>query len=210
MIMPQTISPGKLVLVRHGASEWNLKDMFTGWVDVPLSDQGKKEAHRAAEKLKDFHFDAAFTSILSRAIDTLKIILHDLGQENIPIAKDLALNERHYGDLQGLKKTEMKEIFGEDTVQVWRRSFDVAPPSGESLKDTCERTIPYFKEVILPEVKKGKTIIVAAHGNSLRGILMYLELLAPHEIVKVNIPTGVPYVYEFDSKMDVKKKTILE
>ena len=184
--------------------------MFTGWVDVPLSDQGKKEAHRAAEKLKDFRFDEAFTSILSRAIDTLSIILHDLKQEKIPIAKDLALNERHYGDLQGLKKAEMKEIFGEDTVQVWRRSFDVAPPSGESLKDTCERTIPYFKEVILPEIKKGKTIIVAAHGNSLRGILMYLELLAPHEIVKVSIPTGIPYVYEFDEKMNVTKKTILE
>lgn len=208
--MPQASQPGKLVLVRHGASEWNLKDMFTGWVDVPLSPIGIEEAHRAAKRLKDYHFDVAFTSLLSRAINTLQIILEDTKQTKIPISKDLALNERHYGDLQGKSKEEMKEVFGEEVVQVWRRSFDVAPPSGESLKDTCERTIPYLKETIIPEVKKGKNVIVAAHGNSLRSIIMYLELLAPHEIVKVSIPTGVPYVYEFDEKMHVLKKTILE
>jgi len=202
--------PGKLVLVRHGASEWNLKDMFTGWVDVPLSEQGKGEAHKAAEKLKGFAFDMAFTSMLSRASDTLNIILKDLGQENIPISRDIALNERHYGDLQGKNKEEMSEVFGKDLVQIWRRSFDVAPPHGESLKDTCERTIPYLKEVIIPEVQKGKNVIVAAHGNSLRSIMMYLELLAPYEIILVNVATGIPYVYEFDETMHILKKTILE
>lgn len=209
-IMPSVTAPGKLVLVRHGASEWNLKDIFTGWVDVPLSPKGIAEAHRAGEKLKGYSFDMAFTSVLSRAIDTLNIILKDLEQESIPTEKDIALNERHYGDLQGKNKEEMKEIFGAETVEVWRRSFDLAPPSGESLKDTCDRTIPYFRDNIMPEVKGGKNIIVAAHGNSLRSILMYLELLAPHEIVKVNIATGVPYVYEFDPEMNVTKKTILE
>lgn len=208
--MPSVAAPGKLVLVRHGASEWNLKDIFTGWVDVPLSPKGIAEAHRAAEKLKGYDFNMAFTSVLSRAIDTLNIILKDNDQENIPTEKAIALNERHYGDLQGKNKEEMKEIFGADTVEVWRRSFDLAPPSGESLKDTCDRTIPYFRDIIMPEIKNGKNVIVAAHGNSLRSILMYLELLAPHEIVKVNIATGVPYVYEFDSEMNVTKKTILE
>ena len=203
-------TPGKLVLVRHGASEWNLKDIFTGWVDVPLSDQGKAEAHKAAEKLKGFHFDMAFTSMLSRASDTLQIILADLDQTSLPVERDIALNERHYGDLQGMKKEEMKEVFGEDLVQVWRRSFDVAPPHGESLKDTCERTIPYLKEVIIPEIQKGKNVIIAAHGNSLRSIIMYLELLAPYEIVLVNIATGIPYIYEFNDTMHVKSKTILE
>ncbi len=208
--MPSVTPPGKLVLVRHGASEWNLKDIFTGWVDVPLSTKGIAEAHRAGEKLQGYEFQIAFTSVLSRAIDTLKIILKDLHQEKIPTQKDIALNERHYGDLQGKNKEEMKEIFGAETVEVWRRSFDLAPPSGESLKDTCDRTIPYFKEVIMPEIQQGKHVIVAAHGNSLRSILMYLELLAPHEIVKVNIATGVPYVYEFDQEMNVTKKKILE
>ncbi|MGE3279300.1 MAG: 2,3-diphosphoglycerate-dependent phosphoglycerate mutase [Candidatus Altimarinota bacterium] len=203
-------NPGKLVLVRHGASEWNLLDIFTGWVDVPLSDQGKAEAHKAAEKLKGFVFDMAFTSMLSRASDTLGIILEDLGQSTIPTQRDIALNERHYGDLQGKNKEEMSEIFGSDLVQIWRRSFDVAPPHGESLKDTCERTIPYLKDVILPEVEKGKNVIIAAHGNSLRSIIMYLELLAPYEIILVNIATGIPYVYEFDETMHVSKKTILE
>lgn len=203
-------TPGKLVLVRHGASEWNLKDMFTGWVDVPLSEQGKAEAHKAAEKLKGFHFDMAFTSMLSRASDTLNIILEDLGQNSIPIQRDIALNERHYGDLQGKNKEEMAEVFGSDLVQIWRRSYDVAPPNGESLKDTCERTIPYLKDVIIPEIKQGKNVIVAAHGNSLRSIIMYLELLAPYEIILVNISTGIPYVYEFDETMHVKTKSILE
>lgn len=202
--------PGKLVLVRHGASEWNLKNLFTGWVDIALSEKGKTEAHKAAEKLKGFHFDVAFTSLLSRAIDTLGIILDDLEQNDIPIHKDIALNERHYGDLQGMKKDEMADVFGEDLVEIWRRSFDVAPPHGESLKDTCERTIPYLKEFILPEIQKGKNVIVAAHGNSLRSILMYLELLAPYEIILVNIATGIPYIYEFDETMHVKTKTILE
>lgn len=201
--------PGKLVLVRHGASEWNLKNVFTGWVDVPLSEQGIAEAHKAAEKLNGFHFDMAFSSVLKRANDTLDIILKDLGQSDIPVFKDVALNERHYGDLQGKNKAEMEEIFGKDVVNVWRRSFDVAPPHGESLKDTCDRTIPYWRETILPELQKGKNVIIAAHGNSLRSILMDLELLAPYEIILVNLATGIPYVYEFDEKMNIAKKTIL-
>lgn len=203
------MTPGKLVLVRHGLSEWNLKNIFTGWTDIPLAEKGKLEAHKAAEKLKDFKFDLAFTSVLSRAIDTLDIILHDIGQTDIPITKDQALNERHYGDLQGKNKDQMRKEVGEEQVHIWRRSYDVAPPNGESLKDTCERTIPYFEAKILPEIKAGKNVIVSAHGNSLRSVLMNLEDLAPDEIIKVNIPTGVPYVYEFDEDMKVINKTIL-
>jgi len=201
--------PGKLVLVRHGASEWNIKNIFTGWTDIPLAEQGVAEAHEAGKKLMEFHFDLAFTSVLSRAIDTLDIILKEIEQTDIPITKDQALNERNYGDLQGNNKDEMRKKVGEEQVHLWRRSYDVAPPNGESLKDTCDRTIPYLSEKILPEVQNGKTVIVSAHGNSLRSVLMHLEKLSPEEIVQVNIPTGVPYVYEFDENMDMTKKTIL-
>lgn len=204
------VHPGLLVLVRHGASQWNLENKFTGWIDIPLSPKGIEEAHKAGNKLQGYRFDMGFTSVLKRAIDTLSIILQDTHQEHIPIAKDIALNERHYGDLQGMNKEEMKKTFGEDLVHLWRRSYDVAPPHGESLKDTCERAIPYFRDEIVPQVKSGKNVIVSAHGNSLRSILMDLELLAPYEIIDVNIPTGLPYVYEFDEHMNVKKKTILE
>lgn len=200
---------GTLILIRHGKSEFNLKKIFTGWMDAPLADQGKAEAHHAAENLKGIHFDMAFTSMLSRAQDTLQIILEDLDQTDIPIIKDEALNERHYGDLQGKNKDATKEEFGEEQVHIWRRSYDVPPPNGESLKDTCERTIPFLKEKILPEVAKGKTIIVAAHGNSLRSIVKELEKLSADEIVKVEIPTGVPHVYEFDKEMNLAKKSIL-
>jgi len=201
--------PGTLVLIRHGASEYNLKKIFTGWLDAPLADQGKEEAHQAAKELKDFHFDIAFTSDLSRAQDTLSIILEDLNQTEIPVERNQALNERHYGDLQGLNKDDMRKKFGEEQVHQWRRSFDVAPPNGESLKDTCDRTLPYFKEHILTALESGKTIIVAAHGNSLRSIVMSLDQLTPEEIVSLEIPTGVPMVYQFDDTMQVSDKKIL-
>jgi 2,3-bisphosphoglycerate-dependent phosphoglycerate mutase len=200
---------GTLVLIRHGKSEFNLKKIFTGWMDAPLADQGKAEAHHAAENLKGFHFDIAFTSALSRAQDTLQIVLEDLGQTKIPVIKDEALNERHYGDLQGKNKDATRKEFGEEQVHIWRRSYDVPPPNGESLKDTCERTIPYLTEKILPEVQAGKTVIVAAHGNSLRSIVKELEELNTDEIIKIEIPTGVPHVYEFDEEMKLAKKTIL-
>lgn len=203
------MTPGKLVLVRHGASKWNLKNIFTGWTDIDLAEQGKEEALHAATKLKDLRFDIAFTSVLMRAINTLDIILKETNQTDIPVFKDEALNERNYGDLQGKNKEELRQEVGEEQVHIWRRSYDVAPPNGESLKDTCDRTIPYLKEKILPEIRQGKNVIVSAHGNSLRSILMYLEDLSPEEIIKVNIPTGVPYLYEFDSDMKFTKKTIL-
>ncbi len=201
--------PGTLVFVRHGASEYNLKNIFTGWIDAPISDKGKEEAHKAAEELKSFVFDEAYTSKLSRAADTLRIILSDLGQGTISITENEALNERHYGDLQGHNKDDIRQEFGEEQVHIWRRSFDIAPPGGESLKDTCMRTVPYFEEQILPKVKEGKNIIVAAHGNSLRSILMDLDKLSPEEILKTNIATGVPYVYTFDDDMNVIDKKIL-
>ncbi|MDP2691497.1 MAG: 2,3-diphosphoglycerate-dependent phosphoglycerate mutase [bacterium] len=200
---------GKLVLVRHGASEWNIHNIFTGWMDVPLAEQGIEEAHEAGKKLKGLHFDIAFTSVLSRAIDTQKIILDEIGQSDILVFKDQALNERHYGALQGKNKDKTREEFGEEQVQLWRRSYDIAPPEGESLKDTCDRTIPYLTEKILTEVKQGKNVLVTAHGNSLRSIVMKLEKLSPDEIIKVNIPTGVPYIYTFDTEMNVINREIL-
>ena len=201
--------PGTLILVRHGASEYNLKNIFTGWLDAPLADKGRQEAHHAAKLLQDFHLDVAYTSKLSRAQDTLKIILEDLGQTDIPVHEDQALNERHYGDLQGKNKDEMREEVGEEQVHIWRRSYDVAPPNGESLMDTCERTIPYLKAHILPDVKDGKTVLVAAHGNSLRSVVKELEGLSGEQIVKVEIPTGVPHIYTFNDDMSVKDKQIL-
>lgn len=207
--MTNQTKPGTLILIRHGKSEFNLKKIFTGWMDAPLAEQGKKEAHHAAENLKGFVFDMAFTSALSRAQDTLQIILEDLGQTDIPVTKDEALNERHYGDLQGKNKDATKEEFGEEQVHIWRRSFDIPPPNGESLKDTCERTIPYLTEKILPEIQAGKNVVVAAHGNSLRSIVKHLEGLNQDEIVSIEIPTGVPHIYEFDDEMKLANKTIL-
>ncbi len=203
------MTPGKLILIRHGASEWNLKNIFTGFTDVPLAEKGREEAHQAAVKLKSYRLDIAYTSVLQRAIETLEIILQDLKKTDLPVVKHAALNERHYGDLQGKNKDETRKIFGEQQMKIWRRSFDIRPPNGESLKDTCDRTIPYFEKEILPKLKEGKHVIIAAHGNSLRSILMDLEKLSPQEIVEVNIPTGVPYVYEFDDQMKMKNKVIL-
>src|SRR3990167_5641812 len=189
-----------LVLVRHGESQWNLENRFTGWVDVSLSEKGVEEAKKAGERLKkeNIHFDKAYTSDLQRAQNTLKLILEKLGQENIPVEKDKALNERHYGDLQGLNKGETAKKFGDDQVKIWRRSYDIAPPKGESLKDTAARTLPYFKEKILPELKNNTDIIVAAHGNSLRSIVMELDQLTKEQVLELNIPTAVPIVYELD------------
>ncbi|MEP1932318.1 MAG: 2,3-bisphosphoglycerate-dependent phosphoglycerate mutase [Roseibium sp.] len=189
-----------LVLVRHGQSEWNLKNLFTGWKDPGLTDQGVSEAHKAGEQLRDLklEFDLAFTSVLSRAQKTLDIILGELSQTGLETIKDQALNERDYGDLTGMNKDEAREQFGEEQVHIWRRSFDVPPPGGESLKMTAERVLPYYKAEILPKVLSGKRTIVAAHGNSLRSLIMELEGLSSEEILKRELGTGTPIIYRLD------------
>jgi 2,3-bisphosphoglycerate-dependent phosphoglycerate mutase len=202
---------GTLVLLRHGESQWNLENRFTGWVDVPLSPKGEEEARQAGEKLKaaGIHFDLAFTSVLQRAIRTMEIALEILGQNNIPVEKDQALNERHYGDLQGLNKAETAKKFGDEQVHIWRRSYDIAPPGGESLKDTAARTLPYYEAKIFPLVKAGKTVLVAAHGNSLRSLVMHLDHLTREQVLGLNLGTGVPIVYELDADGKVQEKQIL-
>jgi 2,3-bisphosphoglycerate-dependent phosphoglycerate mutase len=202
---------GKLVLVRHGQSQWNLENRFTGWVDVPITEKGGQEAVRAGRELKGLRFDVAFTSLLLRAQQTLDIILKESGQAPLPIHRDVALNERHYGDLQGLDKAETAKKYGDAQVHVWRRSFDVRPPGkeGESLKDTAARTLPYFQRLILPAAAQGKNVLVAAHGNSLRAILMDLERLTPEQIMAVNIGTCEPIVYDIGPKGDVLSKKTL-
>jgi len=199
---------GKLVLVRHGQSQWNLENRFTGWVDVPLSEKGREEARQAGISLKGMRFDCAFTSVLRRAQDTLRIILEQIEQTSLPTEKDQALNERHYGALQGLNKKETAAKYGDEQVHIWRRSYDVPPPAtqtelnpegiSESLKDTAARTLPYFNSRILPLVKSGKNVLVAAHGNSLRSIVMDLEHMTREQVLELNIPTGVPITYEID------------
>ena len=188
----------RLVLLRHGESQWNLENRFTGWVDVPLSPKGIEEAKQAGEKLRGFTFDRAFTSVLSRANETLRIVLETTGQPTIPIEKDKALNERMYGDLQGLNKAETAKKYGDAQVKIWRRSYDVKPPGGESLKDTAERALPYYEKMIRPYLLKGETVIIAAHGNSLRALVMELDQLSKEEVLELNIPTGAPLLYEFD------------
>lgn len=189
-----------LVLLRHGESQWNLENRFTGWVDIPLSPKGEEEARVAGEKLKGYMFVRAFTSVLKRANDTLNIVLDIIGQSSIPIEYDQALNERHYGDLQGLNKAETAKKFGAAQVKIWRRSFDVNPPNGESLKDTAARVIPYWEKNIFPAILKGENIIIVAHGNSLRSLVMHLDKLSREEVLELNIPTGVPLLYECDAK----------
>lgn len=191
----------KLILLRHGQSAWNLENRFTGWIDVPLTEVGMKEAEEAGKKIRlaGIHLDEAFTSVLRRAIDTLTICLRAAGQEGIPTSFDQALNERHYGDLQGLNKAETAKQFGDEQVKLWRRSYDIAPPNGESLKDTAARTLPYFEEKIVPALRNENNVIVCAHGNSLRSIVMRLDNLTPEQIVAIEIPTGVPIVYDCDS-----------
>lgn len=200
---------GKIVLLRHGESQWNLENRFTGWVDIPLTDNGRKEARRAGERVGDIPFDQGFTSVLIRAIESLEIALKAAGQPNVPVIKDKALNERMYGDLQGLNKEETAKKFGAEQVHIWRRSYDVPPPGGESLKDTAARTLPYFRANILPLAMAGKNTFVCAHGNSLRSIVMELDQLTKEQVLELNLATGVPIVYEMDEKGTVLKKTIL-
>jgi len=202
-----------LVLVRHGQSEWNLKNLFTGWKDVGLTETGIAEAHAAGQALKaeDITFDVAFTSKLARAQDTLKIMLEELGQQSLEVIEGQALNERDYGDLTGLNKDDAREKWGEEQVHIWRRSFDIPPPGGESLKDTADRTLPYFNKEILPRVKRGENILVAAHGNSLRALVMALENMSANEITQLNIATGAPIAYALNEAGDVvSKKELIE
>ena len=215
----------KLVLIRHGESEWNKLNLFTGWTDVELSEKGVEEAKDGGRALKEagFDFDLCYTSYLKRAIHTLNFVLSEMDREWLPVTKTWKLNERHYGALQGLNKAETAEKYGEEKVKIWRRSFDVQPPAldptddrnpalqeayrnenkdelplAESLKDTIARAVPYYEQEILPQMKAGKRVIIAAHGNSLRALVKYFENLTDEEIIGVNIPTGVPLVYTFD------------
>ena len=189
-----------LVLVRHGQSEWNEKNLFTGWKDPKLTPRGVDEAIKAGKELKEagYSFDKMFTSDLFRAQDTGRIILEQMDIPSIEVIKDVSLNERNYGDLAGLNKDEARKKWGEDQVHIWRRSFDIPPPGGESLKDTAERVLPYFKENIIPELIEGLNILVAAHGNSLRALVMELEEINSEEIVELEISTGVPLIYKFE------------
>jgi 2,3-bisphosphoglycerate-dependent phosphoglycerate mutase len=197
-----------LVLVRHGQSEWNLKNLFAGWRDVDLSPQGVKEAREAGRKLKaqGLRFDVAYTSALIRAQRTLDLMLEEMGQAGIPITKDQALNERDYGDLSGLNKDDARAKWGEEQVHIWRRSYDVSPPGGESLRDTAARVLPYYVQEILPAVLRGQRVLVAAHGNSLRALVMVLDRLSSQQIVKREIATGVPMVYRLNADSTVASK----
>ena len=189
-----------LVLIRHGQSVWNATNRFTGWTDVELSEKGEGEAAMAGEQLADVRFDVVHTSALIRAQKTAEIVMSkNRVSGEIPTKQDERLNERHYGDLQGLNKAETAEKFGAEQVHIWRRSFDVAPPDGESLEMTAERTIPYFEEEILPDLQAGKGVLVSAHGNSLRSIVMHIEGISPEDIVSLEIQTGSPMFYEFES-----------
>lgn len=227
----------RLVIVRHGESEWNQKNLFTGWVDVELSDKGREEAKRAGKALKEagIDFDICFTSYLKRAINTQQIILKEMEREWLPVFKSYKLNERHYGALSGLNKKETAEKYGDEQVKIWRRSFDVRPPMMEednqynslknpayrdvdpaevpmceSLKDTIARTVPYFEKEIKPLVMEGKRVMIAAHGNSLRSLIKYFENISDDEIINVEIPTGTPLVYEFDDNFNVTNKYYLD
>ena len=197
-----------LVLVRHGQSDWNLKNLFTGWRDVDLTDKGISEAREAGRKLKaqGIKFDVAFTSALKRAQRTLDLMLGELGQTSIPVFKDQALNERDYGDLVGLNKDDARKKWGEEQVHIWRRSYDIAPPGGESLRDTAARVLPYYIREILPRVLRGEHVLVAAHGNSLRALAMVLDKHTPETITKLNLDTGVPMIYRLNADSTVASK----
>jgi 2,3-bisphosphoglycerate-dependent phosphoglycerate mutase len=197
-----------LVLVRHGQSEWNLKNLFTGWRDVDLTEQGVQEAQKAGRALKaqGINFDLAFTSALKRAQRTLDIILDEMGQTKIPVIRNQALNERDYGDLSGLNKDDARKKWGEEQVHIWRRSFDIAPPGGESLRDTAARVLPYYIQEILPRVMRGERVLVAAHGNSLRALVMVLDRHTKESILKLNIDTGVPMIYRLNADTTVAEK----
>jgi 2,3-bisphosphoglycerate-dependent phosphoglycerate mutase len=191
----------KFVIIRHGLTEWS--NRFTGWTDIDLAPSGIEETKKYGLKLKElgYTFDLGFTSVLKRGIKTLEIVLKALGQENIPTIRDWHLNERNYGDLQGQNKAEVVEKYGEEQIKLWRRGYDTAPPNGESLKDTYERVVPYFKEKIEPEIKNGKKIITSGHSNSIRAIVKYLDNLSDEAIVDVNIPYCIPLIYEFDENL---------
>ncbi len=191
----------KLLLVRHGQSTFNLENRFTGSLDVPLTNLGEEEALLAGKKLINFYFDIAYTSMLVRAWETLRIILEEIKQTDIPIIKNAALNERMYGSLQGLNKTETALKYGDAQVELWRRSYEERPPDGESLHDTYNRTVPYYQQEIEPKLKNNKNILIVAHGNSLRALKMYLEDISPENILKVNIRTGAPIIYVFNENL---------
>ncbi len=196
---------GTLVLVRHGQSQWNLENRFAGWIDVPLTEQGRRDAAKIAEVLREFPFDIAFTSKLQRASETLTILLKALHQDNVPVQADAALNERHYGTLQGLNKAETAKQYGQEQVQLWRRSYAVAPPGGESIADCCARVLPYFERAILPLVATGKTVLVVAHGNSMRPIIQTLDHLDNDTTATMEIGLCTPYIYVFEGKELLKR-----
>jgi 2,3-bisphosphoglycerate-dependent phosphoglycerate mutase len=200
-----------LVLVRHGESEWNRLNMFTGWQDVDLTEEGVAEAHRAGAMLKaeGAHIDLAFTSLLKRAQNTLKIILSELDQDKLPIIYDAALNERHYGDLVGLNKDEARQRWGEEQVHLWQRSYDIAPPGGESLKDTAARVLPFFAKRVVPELQAGKNVILVAHGNSLRSLVMHLDRLSPEQVKELTIGTGMPVIYRLRPDGSVAEQSVV-
>jgi 2,3-bisphosphoglycerate-dependent phosphoglycerate mutase len=194
-----------LVLVRHGQSDWNLKNLFTGWKDVDLTEAGVAEARAAGRKLKaqGLSFDLAYTSALKRAQRTLDLMLEEMSQSGIPIVRDQALNERDYGDLVGMNKDDARKKWGEEQVHIWRRSYDVPPPGGESLKDTVARALPYYVQEIQPRVLRGERVLVSAHGNSLRALIMVLERLTPEQILKRELGTGVPIIYRLNADSTV-------
>jgi 2,3-bisphosphoglycerate-dependent phosphoglycerate mutase len=200
-----------LVLVRHGESEWNLKNLFTGWRDVGLTEKGVAEARAAGRKLKalGLHFNIAYASALVRAERTMDLMLEELGQRGLQVIRDQALNERDYGDLAGLNKDDARKRWGEEQVHIWRRSYDVAPPGGESLKDTAARVLPYYIQDMLPRVLRGEHVLVSAHGNSLRALVMVLDGLSPQEIVKREIATGVPLIYRLNADSTVAERQVM-
>ena len=194
-----------LVLVRHGQSIWNLENRFTGETDIPLTEKGREEAKAAGRKLKGLPIAQGFTSLLQRAIDTMTLILQETGHTDLPVTRDKALNERNYGQLQGLNKAEVARQYGDEQVAVWRRSFSVRPPGGESLEDTAARVIPYYQRAIEPLLLEGKDILIVAHGNSLRALMMRLENISEEEIAHVDLPTGVPRLYTLTAGLKVEK-----
>lgn len=200
-----------LVLIRHGQSEWNLKNLFTGWKDPDLTEKGCTEAIAAGKKLKDagLKFDIAYTSALQRAQKTARYILEQMGQENLELIKNPALNERNYGDLAGLNKDEVRQQWGEEQVQIWRRSYTIAPPNGESLRDTGARIWPYYLHHIQPHILRSQTVLVAAHGNSLRALIMALEGLSSEEIISHELATGIPIIYTLNPDSTIASKTII-
>ena len=198
----------KLILVRHGQSIWNLENRFTGWVDVPLTPQGIEEARSAGKKLHSLNIDVAYSSVLRRAEHSLEIILETMGIEP-PVIRDQALNERHYGDLQGLNKEDTAKKFGDEQVKIWRRSYDIPPPNGEALKNTAERTLPFFERCILGDIRQGKDVLVVAHGNSNRSIVMMLDNLTKEQVLELNLETGVPLVYDLSVDGKVEGKQVL-